>query len=120
MKKNIYNCQKCGAKIQTGNRDQGVTPMMIGCRTDGCDGSAMSSMYMVDQDIEPELIFIKPKDEKEWNAIRDQGRQDIIKMFPNKKESKINKMLDRLMNAIREHVSKGGIVELPVEIVNKL
>ena len=120
MKKNIYECAKCQTEINTANRDHGVTPMMIGCRTEGCDGMAMSRMYMVDQSIEPDLIFIKPNSKEEMEIVRDEARKDIVKAFPDKKESKVIKMLDRLMLAIDEHIKKGGIVELPAEIVIKM
>lgn len=120
MKKNIYHCQTCSGEIKTANRDQGVAPMMMKCRAEKCEGMAMSSFYMVDQDIEPDLVFISPKNEKEWNAIRDEGTKDIMKMFPDKKPTKIEKMLERLIGAIKEHTDQGGIVELPKHIVDEL
>jgi hypothetical protein len=120
MKKNIYCCPECKSTINTADRDIGTTPMMIGCTTSGCNTLANSSFYRVDQEIEPELIFIKPKNEAEWNIVWQDAEKGILTMFPGKKESKVKKMLDRLKTAIREHVKNGGLVELPAEVVKSM
>ncbi len=43
---NGYVCDSCGGKTVTIHRDEGVTPMFIGCRAlPGCQGRAVSLMY---------------------------------------------------------------------------
>lgn len=59
---NIYTCEKCRGHIVTRDRDEGVTPMFVGCRaTPGCDGSMRSSMYRVfDQEMAEGFEWYKP------------------------------------------------------------
>ena len=43
---NKYTCRTCGHSIITVDRDEGVTPFMIGCKaTQGCAGDMYSSFY---------------------------------------------------------------------------
>lgn len=113
MKKNIYTCTTCGNQMKTGDREPRTTPMFIGCNADNCkDGVARSGFYLVDQNIEPDLIFIKPKSAIEWKAVQTELVRDIQYKWPKKKESKVIKMMNRLMAQIREHVKKGGLVML--------
>jgi hypothetical protein len=79
---NIYTCEKCRGHIVTRDRDDGVTPFMIGCRaTLGCKGMMKSSFYNVfDQDMA-----------EGWEWYR-----------PTHAEA--------LTPAEREHVSKGGLL----------
>lgn len=43
---NRYVCPKCRGSIITVDRDEGVTPFMLGCRaTAGCAGMMQSSFY---------------------------------------------------------------------------
>jgi len=46
---NVYVCQKCKGHTVTVDRDEGVTPFILGCRADGttygCKGMAESSFY---------------------------------------------------------------------------
>lgn len=44
-KKNAYVCQQFGHLTVTVDRDEGVTPFMIGCETKGCTGDAFSTFY---------------------------------------------------------------------------
>lgn len=45
---NRYICQTCKGQITTVDRDEGVTPFMLGCyATKGCEGSMYSSFYQV-------------------------------------------------------------------------
>lgn len=43
---NKYTCKSCGGSIITVDRDEGVTPFMLGCRADPkCKGDMYSSFY---------------------------------------------------------------------------
>ena len=48
-RKNIYTCETCGGHVVTVDRDEGVTPFAIQCRSApiGCPGTMYSSMYRV-------------------------------------------------------------------------
>ena len=61
-KKNLYVCVNCGQRIITVDRDEGVTPFMIGCREGGglCPGSAYSTFYTVDQSVTPTHEWYRP------------------------------------------------------------
>lgn len=120
MKKNKYTCEICSHEINTADRDEGTTPMIIGCNQGECDGLAKSHFYHCDQDIEPESIFIKPKSNTEWIAIEDELVRDIKNKHPQKKERKVEKMKRDFMLRIRDHVNRGGIVLLPRKIVESL
>lgn len=56
---NIYTCEK-GHKTVTIDRDEGVTPFMIGCEHEGCDELARSGFYQADKDTEPTHEWYKP------------------------------------------------------------
>ncbi len=57
---NVYVCQECRGLTVTIDRDEGVTPFMIGCHAGvgKCDGTAYSSFY------KPRMPHGKP--EWEW------------------------------------------------------
>lgn len=48
-RENVYTCPVCSGHTVTIDRDEGVTPFMIGCRASGkvgdCNGKAESSFY---------------------------------------------------------------------------
>ena len=67
---NTYTCQKCGKKFTTVDKDKGVTPFIIKCRDDECDGSATSAFYMSDQSLTPEYEFYKPNDDVSASLTR--------------------------------------------------
>jgi NAD-dependent SIR2 family protein deacetylase len=48
-KLNQYTCNTCYQKITTEDIDEGVTPMLLGCRY-GCGGTMLSHMYQVDEE----------------------------------------------------------------------
>lgn len=120
MKKNIYTCEICKHDLITGNRDEGTTPMIVGCDQEGCDGLSRSHFYNVDQALEPVSIFIDPKSTTEWQAVEDELVRDIKTKNPKKKERKVQKMKSDFMLRIRDHVKRGGIVLLPKKIVDDL
>ena len=60
---NIYIC-KHAHKTITRDRDRGVTPMMLLCRTSGCKEFAKSCMYDVPQDQIPTHEWYKPTSEE--------------------------------------------------------
>ena len=61
---NRYYCRECYGfitTIQEGDAINGTTPMMLSCRvTDRCEGTMISSMYRVDQNLEPTHEWYKP------------------------------------------------------------
>ena len=120
MKKNIYTCEICKNEVNTANRDEGTTPMMIGCVVEGCIGLGRSHFYHVDQSIVPEMIFIRPKNKDEWKIVKEQLKEEIRMENPKKKERKVEKTMNNLMFRIVDHVNKGGLVQLPVHIVQAL
>jgi hypothetical protein len=63
-KKNIYMCPACGCGFVSLDVDQGVTPFLTGCLTEGCPGLARSLCYHAPQmmlaDIAPALEWYQP------------------------------------------------------------
>lgn len=60
-KLNQYTCEGCGAVITTIDRDEGTTPMFLDCRSEKpCGGRMVSSMYQVDQWLQPTHEWYKP------------------------------------------------------------
>lgn len=104
-KKNGYLCRGCGWRIITVNRDEGVTPFMIGCQNDvpsdddrkaaresggvlgsrGCGAYMESAFYRVLQSLEPS---------HEWYA-------------PDKAE---RKRMRKKRDSNLEHVARGGLI----------
>jgi len=80
----------------------------------------MSRMFNIDQTIDPDFIFIRPRTADEWKIVANQVLKDIMIAFPRKREDKIQKMFDRIFESIKDHVMKGGIVELPKDVVMNL
>lgn len=59
---NQYTCPECGGVITTVHVDHGVTPMFLACRaTKDCIGSMVSSMYRVDQTLQADYEWYRPK-----------------------------------------------------------
>lgn len=59
--KNVYQCEQCSRWIVTVNRDEGVTPFMIGCQFD-CGGAMQSLMYpTIPESVEPSHEWYRPK-----------------------------------------------------------
>lgn len=44
-RENLYYCPTCKGSVCTVDRDAGVTPMFLSCRTETCSGIMRSSMY---------------------------------------------------------------------------
>ena len=68
---NAYTCIKCGEDTVTVNRDEGVTPFIIGCRAgfpDTCNGEARSQCYNVSQALVPTHVWYRP-DEAETKRL---------------------------------------------------
>jgi hypothetical protein len=64
-KKNIYQCQTCLGLICTVDRDKGVTPFMIDCKsTPGCKGPMQSSFYMTHPMLVPTFEWFRPSGEE--------------------------------------------------------
>lgn len=74
---NKYVCAKCGQPTITVDRDEGVTPFMLGCRaTPGCDGMGTSSMYRTDQSQRPTHEWYMPE-EAEWRRLSKEMREHV-------------------------------------------
>lgn len=58
---NTYACEMCGQKLVTVDRDKGVTPMFMACRS--CGGRSVSAWYRCDQSLIPthEWYRLTPK-----------------------------------------------------------
>ncbi len=120
MKKNIYQCKKCGHKIKTANRDTGQTMFFIGCDQRGCQGMARSQMYLVDQELTPDWIFIRPKNKQEWMAIEAELKKDVKAKNPKKKPIRLERIFKKAIEKIRFHANSGGLVQLPRNIIEEL
>lgn len=60
-KLNIYVCDECHGHIVTVDKDDGVTPFMIGCEAKGCKAVMKSSFYRVfDQSMAPTHEWYRP------------------------------------------------------------
>lgn len=120
MKKNVYECNKCGHEIKTANRDEGKAPFFIGCDQRGCPGMARSQGYLVDQGLTPDWIFIRPKDKQEWMAIEKELKKDVKIKNPKKKAIRIERIYNKAIRIIRFHINTGGLVQLPRNIIEEL
>lgn len=58
-KKNAYQCEECASWIVTIDREQGVTPFMVGCGK--CGAMAQSKMYRVSCSMEPTHEWFRPE-----------------------------------------------------------
>lgn len=67
---NAYFCLECGAGIVTVDRDEGVTPAMMGCRaTPGCRGMSQSCWYRPPKGAPaPTFEWYRPTDEEAMAA----------------------------------------------------
>jgi hypothetical protein len=55
---NVYTCETCKGEMVTINKDSGVTPFVLRCRS--CNGEAVSGFYRGAQDRKPEYEFYRP------------------------------------------------------------
>lgn len=70
-KKNQYTCDTCGGVITTVDLDEGTTSMFLACRaTEDCNGRMISSMYRVDQSLEPTHEWYTPEKLPKDRAMR--------------------------------------------------
>lgn len=76
-KKNMYVCQTCGYKIVTVDIDEGVTPFMIGCKRENCDGDMYSFFYRINPLLEPTYEWYKPNLEDYSEEHRELMRNHI-------------------------------------------
>ncbi len=75
---NVYRCKSCGGEVVTINADRGVTPMFTRCRADVlCGGTAVSSMYKVDQSRTPTHEWYRPTTKQMRH--QDPGTRDHVK-----------------------------------------
>lgn len=78
---NKYTCKTCGGSIVTIDRDDGVTPFLMGCRaSEICSGDMVSSFY---RDVTGEPAY-------EWRK-------------PTPAEYK------QMSAAMRDHIDQGGL-----------
>lgn len=114
--KETYYCNTCGKKTITGMRDEGLTPNIIGCTNQGCfDGKCHKSLTGTDQNLEPELMFIRPNTRLEWDAVGKELLADIYYRHPKKSDKKIAKLLQEHMGYIQNYVIQGGLIMLPTK-----
>lgn len=85
QRRNVYMCPKCGKGFVSEDIDQGTTPFMVNCLTDGCDGKAESFCYKAPAELlsryNPAVEFYKPT-------------------YQERK---------KMTHAMQQHVSKGGL-----------
>jgi hypothetical protein len=99
-RKNIYQCQTCLGLICTVDRDKGVTPFMIDCKsTPDCKGPMQSSFYMTHPQVKPTFEWYRPTADELveiGNAIT-------------------GPYATQRFAATVEHVQKGGLVLRPIK-----
>ncbi|WP_414462937.1 hypothetical protein [Hyphomicrobium sp. DY-1] len=84
---NLYQCKECLHIICTVDRDEGVTPFMLGCRAPSpCRGWMESSFYRVFPGLKPTWEWYRPTDEERAS----------------------------LKPGEREHVERGGLLIRPI------
>lgn len=83
-RENVYTCQKCGGRVTTIDRDEGVTPFMIGHREVGsdCKGLMHSAFYpegpRPSHIAAPTYEWYKP-DEQEYKTLRRASKEHVDK-----------------------------------------
>lgn len=86
--KNVYACDVCMGRIVVVHLDNGVTPMTLGCKAEGCKGTMYSSGYRRAAQTEiPNFVWYRPQS--------DQGRFD-----PDPD--------------VHEHIVRGGLLLRPM------
>lgn len=106
---NVYTCTACGHRTTTVDRDEGVTPFMIGCPE--CDTWAHSAFYQVDQTLAPEFEWYRPTAD-ELDAEISEAVQQVTEKFGDAHAAEVREGLEA---AIREHAEKGGLSMRPVD-----
>lgn len=86
---NGWRCSACQAVTYCVHVDQGVTPMFLGCRRDGCLGTGTSLMYP------PPPVPAHVLNDVAWEWYK-----------PSKKQLK---RFDRKNPAMAEHIRLGGL-----------
>lgn len=120
MKKTEYHCIKCKTIMTFQIRNVGKLPHVIGCKTKGCDSKSIEIKPSNDSNTEPiDGIFFRPETKDEWAGIEHQLKHEIMMKHPNKKISRVNKMLKDVMYNIKNHVSSGGLIQLPIAYFSK-
>jgi len=104
---NAYTCGTCKENTVIKHRDKGVTPFFIDCFH--CGNNAISHMYKVPQNLEHHLVVFKPKDKHEWKLYR-----NYLKSYYND-ATMTNKELDQCIEAVRLHISKGGVIMISAD-----
>lgn len=110
---NVYVCPGCGWRAITRNRDAGTTPFIIRCENECAAGDelvgAQSSIYRVDQHLEPTHEWYKPL------SALERDYEPLIKEVADRRlkhdgQSMTN--LERLgmLNGIIDHVANGGLL----------
>ncbi len=75
---NQYTCDECRGTIVTVDRDEGVTPFMLGCRAKpGCTGLMRSSFYSLPTIPRPSWEWYKPQFEEELKKLDHQTREHV-------------------------------------------
>ncbi|MEK6829012.1 MAG: hypothetical protein AABY15_02715 [Nanoarchaeota archaeon] len=110
---NVYTCQSCSKKITTQNKAEGVTPFMIGCDAEGCEGMAHSAFYRVAQDLSPiDYYWVKMSDE-ELREESKRNTQEIVAKSPDWakriKEDLEMEPEDFIFEQNKEHSDNGGL-----------
>lgn len=102
-------------------RNVGKLPHVIGCKTKGCEGKSIEIPPSKDEEAGTiDGIFFRPDTKDEWNGIKHQLKHEIIGKHTKKKASKVDKMADTVMLNIRNFVSNGGLIHLPIAYFSKI
>lgn len=106
-KVNAYTCGTCAKNTVIKHREKGVTPFFISCIH--CGGQAISHMYKVPQDLEHDLVAFKPNGKMEWKLY-----EKYLKGYYGK-EAPTAKAMHSIMESVKAHVRKGGLVMISAD-----
>lgn len=113
---NMYTCQVCGRKMITQDKDEGVTPFMIECDVDKCEGLAHSSFYRFSEKVTSIDYFWKKLTDDE---IREHSKRDvqyILSRTPDwaikLKENTGVEAEEFMFRSNKEHADKGGLFKV--------
>jgi hypothetical protein len=104
---NYYVCDKCRKLHITKDLDKGTTPFTIGCRADGCDGMATSSMYRVPQDSDPMYYWIRLTEDERLE--RAEKRLEENPEFAKYLKENDRDPLAHVLNSIEDHHNNSGL-----------
>ena len=101
---NVYTCPK-GHETITVDKDTGVTPMMLACKTEGCQEMGRSSFYRVPPGLTPTHEWYAPNEEELTLSIL-----EIQLKNPDDGSPNYRMWCQSVEESMRMHVHQGGLL----------